>query len=92
MVKTVQDIVTSCGKVYMSTELREHTLGVSEAQIPSQDEQGISVSCLLVADELLKFSASLQNSCQKNSSKFPRQVEWPALNDPPLQQPPQRRR
>lgn len=61
--------------------------------IPSQDEEGIREGCLLIADEQVMFLRCLMpvvggagvvggglNSCQQNSSKFPQQVEQPALN------------
>ena len=54
-VDIVQDIVSSCGKVDVSVELWKHALGVGVVEIPSQNEEGIWVGCLLVTDVPVEF-------------------------------------
>lgn len=91
----VQDIFTSCGKAGMSMMLWKHTFGVSMVEIPGQEDKGIKVACLVIANELVKIADGLApvsggagrdiNGSQQNSSKFPWQVEWPALKNHQLQ-------
>ncbi len=63
-------------------------IGTSCGKIPSQDEEGIRVGCLLFTDVLVEFVQCFTPvvggagrdvySCQQNSSTFP---EWPELNN-----------
>ena len=80
----------------MSVELWKHALGVGVVEIPSQNEEGIRVGCLLVTDVLMELIQCLtllllepggDVYChQQYGTKFPRQVEWPAFNYHTLRQ------
>lgn len=80
----------------MFMELWKHSLGVGMVKITSQDEEDIGVGCLLLTDVLLEFIQCLAPVVteaggdvycyQQNSSKFPWQVEWTALNNHQLHQ------
>ena len=54
-INIVQDIVSPCRKGDVSMELWKHAFGVGVVEIPSQDEEGIWVGCLLLTDVLVEF-------------------------------------